>query len=150
MILDALLTFDPAGTPITAGGPSTNVLDLLNPRDMGIGTEPALMLLVLGNAAFAAAGAATLNIQLQGSADNVTWTTYSESSPLTLAQLTSMSQKLWTGALPHRAPAAPLPRYYRLNYVVASGPFTAGALQAYLTTNVDAAPAYPSGFNPAN
>ena len=150
MILDSLLTFDPAGTPITAGGPSTNTLDMLNARDMGIGTEPALMFLVLGNAAFAAAGAATLNIQLQGSADNVNWLTFSESGPLTLAQITSTSQKLWTGALPHRAPVAPLPRYYRLNYVVGTGPFTAGTVQAYMTTNVDAAPSYPSGFNPAN
>lgn len=148
MILDALLTFDPAGTPITTGGPSTNVLDMLNPRDMGIGNEPALYLLVVGNAGFQGAG--TLTIQLQASADNAQWDTYAQSAPITLAQLQSTSQKLWTQPLPHRAPQARLPRYYRLNYAVAGGPFTAGAVQAYMTTNVDAAPSYPSGFNPMN
>lgn len=151
MLLDSQLCFDPAGTAVTATAASTNVLDMVNARDMGIGRK--LQLLVLGNGLFAAAGAATLNIQLQGSPDNATWVTFSETGPLSIAQLNSPSAQnidLMSQDLPGRAPGAPLPRYYRLNYVVTTGPFTAGAMQAYLTLGRDDNIAYPSGFNPAN
>lgn len=36
---------------------------------------------------------------------------------------------------PTEAPAN-IPRFYRLNYVVATGPFTAGTIEAFLTDQV--------------
>lgn len=152
MILDSQLNFDPLGTAITAGGASTNVLDMVNPRDMAIGTP--LKLLIVGSNTFAAAGAATLNIQLQGSPDNATWVTYMETGALSIAQLNSLSAALddidlWGTYVPSRTGV--LPRYYRLNYVVATGPFTAGTVGAWFgLINMDQGAYYPSGFNPAN
>jgi hypothetical protein len=84
MLLDSTQVFDPAGTAITVTASSTNVLDMGVARDMGIGDDP-LVLVVLSDGTFAAAGAATLNIALQGSPDNATWTVYAESSLLTIA-----------------------------------------------------------------
>lgn len=173
MILDSTLQFDPAGTAITASAASTNVLDLgINSgvpnsaagggaRDLGIGDDPALKLLIISNGAFASAdGTATLNIQFQGAPDNGsgapgTYTTYAESGALTITQLNSypggvaQGVKLFRIDVPEREAGSPLPRYYRLNYVVGTENFTAGTVQAYMTTNVDASPAYPSGFSTA-
>jgi hypothetical protein len=133
MFLDSTLAFDPLGTLITVTASSTNILDMDNgPRDMGIGHELRLML--FGNNGFAASGAATLNIQLQGSPDMASWVTYAESGVRSIAQLnagTAQSINLFRLNLPGRIGNV-MPRYYRLNYVVATGPFTAGALGAYL------------------
>ena len=150
MIIDTYSTFDPQGTLITAGGPSTNTLDMqAMGHDMGIG-DP-LRVVVLSNGAFAAAGAATLNIQLQGSPDNATWSTYAESSPLSIAQLNAtaggaVSLYAWNINLP-AAKGAALPRYYRLNYVVGTGPFTAGSVTAWLGEQPDQIVNYPSAVS---
>jgi len=166
-ILDSNLIFDPAGTAITVSAASTNILDMGitngvggNARDMGIGDDPSIRLLIYSNGLFAAAGAATLSIQIQGAPDNGsgapgTWTTYADSDPLSIATLNSFSGSVASGVklfpidLPHREAGAALPRYYRLNYVVATGPFTAGTLQAYLANNRDDSVAYQSGFSTA-
>lgn len=166
-ILDANLIFDPAGTAVTATAVSTNVLDMgitngigSSARDMGIGDDPALKLLILSNGLFAAAGAGTLNIQLQGAPDNGsgapgTYTTYAESGALSIAQLNAFigsvaaGVKLFPIDLPHREAGSAVPRYYRLNYIVATGPFTAGTLQAYMVIWRDDPLSYPSGFSVA-
>ena len=166
-ILDSNLIFDPAGTAITASAASTNILDMGitngiggNVRDMGIGDSPSLTLIILSNGLFAAGGAATLNIQIQGAPDNGsgapgTYTTYAESAPLSIATLnafvgsTAQGVKLFPVDLPVREAGSPLPRFYRLNYVVATGPFTAGTLQAYLAPWREDGVAYQSGFSTA-
>ena len=88
MILDNLLAFDPIATPnnfagVVAGTTvvSQNVLDLHisgipvlanlpGARDIGIGDDPALKLLVQVSTVFTSGGAATLTISLQGATDN--------------------------------------------------------------------------------
>lgn len=137
MLIDGLLQFDPAGTAVTASAASTNVLDLMQARDLGIGDEP-LQLMVVTNGAFAPT-TASLNIQVQGAPDNGsgapgTWTTYAESGALTGTQLNANGNGtvVLPIDLPARAPGAAVPRYLRLNYVVTSGPFTTGTLQAAL------------------
>lgn len=159
MILDSNLTFDPTGTAITATAASTNIIDLVNQRDLGIGDNPALKVLVVPGATFTAGGAATLTIQFQGAPDNGsgapgTYLTYAETAALSIAQLntlaSTMNNDLFPLDVPGRPPGAPLPRFYRLNYVVATGPFTAGTLQAYMLIGRDDIVFYPSGFTVAN
>ena len=146
-ILDKTLEFDPAGTAITATAPSTNVLDMLQARDIGAGYEgmPALTVAVFVQQTFAAAGAATLNIQIQGSTDNATWFTMAESGAIPKGQLTVNSK--WDVVMPNQAPGQPVPRYFRLNYVVATGPFTAGTVQAEMAGVTEEIPQGPTGLN---
>ena len=150
MILDASLVFDPSGTAITASATSTNILDLGTQRDLGIGS-PTLDVEIAIQQAFAAAGAATLNVQVQSSVDNVTWSVLVESSPIPVANLT-LARRLLRLSLPADQPAltAGIGRYVRLNYVVASGPFTAGQVVAALVLDRPSPNTYASGFNAAN
>ncbi|VFS64153.1 Uncharacterised protein [Kluyvera cryocrescens] len=122
MILDKLLMFSEKQA-VTATAASTDVIDL-GPidgtvRDIGVG-EP-LEWFVTTDATATAAGAATVNVNLQTSADNSTWVTLASSGDLALSALTAgkriVSQKVPQGVL----------RYLRLNYVVGTGPLTAGA-----------------------
>lgn len=154
MFLDKLMQFDPAGTAITVTAVSTNVMDLLNARDLSIGPEgPSIDAVVTLGAAFTAAGAATLTVQLQGSTDNNTWTTYAQTDAIPKANLLAAAVIVLSLEAQRSAPhAAGLPRYLRLNYVVATGPFTAGTVEADLVVNAQAnnPPSYPSGIVVAN
>lgn len=132
MILDKLLMFSEAQA-VTASAASADVIDL-GPidgtrRDIGVGYPLEFWATV--NTTAAAAGAATVNIQLQTSPDNSTWTTLSTSGDLALSALTSgkrvMSQKVPQG----------VQRYLRVNYVVGTGPLTAGAFTAGINLDVD-------------
>lgn len=133
MILDKLLMFSEAQA-VTASAASTDVIDL-GPidgtrRDIGVG-EP-LEFWANVNTTAAAAGAATVNIQLQTSADNSTWVTLLDSGSLALAALTAgkrvISAKVPQGVL----------KYLRVNYVVGTGPLTAGAFTSGINLDVDA------------
>jgi|SoimicMinimDraft_15_1059743.scaffolds.fasta_scaffold05538_2 hypothetical protein len=146
MILDGLLLFD-NNSAITASGVSANVLDLLNARDMAPGYD--LPILVQPTANFAASGAGTLQIQVQGSADNSAWTTYAESAVLTLAQLTA-GRNPFQIDLPSPNPGDPLPRYLRLNYLVGTGPMTAGTITAGIILDRQQNIAYRPGIVVAN
>src|ERR1017187_6430316 len=83
MILDSFLQFDNAvSLAIVAGTQvSTNVIDFGGPaipalanlqgaRDMGIGDDPALKLLVQVTTTFTSGGACTVTAALQGATDN--------------------------------------------------------------------------------
>lgn len=138
MTLDKLLMFSEAQA-VTASAASTDVIDL-GPidgtrRDIGVGYP--LELFVNVNTTAAAAGAATVNIQLQTSPDNSNWTTLTSTGDLALSALTSgkrvMSQKVPQG----------VQRYLRVNYVVGTGPLTAGAFTAGINLDVDNNSPYP-------
>lgn len=138
MILDKLLMFSEAQA-VTASAASTDVIDL-GPidgtrRDIGVGYPLEFWATV--NTTAAAAGAATVNIQLQTSPDNSTWTTLTSTGDLALSALTAgkrvMSQKVPQGVL----------RYLRVNYVVGTGPLTAGAFTAGINLDVDNNAPYP-------
>lgn len=151
MILDSKACFDPAASAITVTRASTNIIDLLNAGDYGIaGEDHPLKVSVFGDGLFAAAGAAALDIAVQGAPDNGsgapgTYSTYATLNTLTLAELAN--KMLWLIDLPTRRIGAAFPRFLRLYYTVATGPMTAGSVQAYLNLGVDDAPAYPSGFS---
>lgn len=138
MINDKLLMFSEAQA-VTASAASTDTIDL-GPidgtrRDIGVG-EP-LEYWVTTNTTATAAGAATVNIQLQTSPDNSTWTTLTSSGDLALASLVAgrriVSQKVPQG----------VQRYLRVNYVVGTGPLTAGAFTAGINLDVDGNNHYP-------
>lgn len=147
MLLDSQLAFDPAGSAITVSRASTNVIDLLNAEDLGIGDNPTLKIAVFTDGLFAAAGAGTLQVQFQESVDNATWTTVVESPAYSLAQVNT--QAVFKIDWPHRAPGAALPRYARLNYIVGTGPFTAGSVQSYVMIGRDDLPVYPKNYTAA-
>lgn len=145
MITDKLNMFSGlAGQAVTASAASTDVLDLgplthgNTRRDIGAGEPLYLVVAVL--AAATAAGAATVNFQLQTSDDNATWVTLYDSGAKALADLTAGKQPV----------AVVLPRgvrrYLRLNYSVGTGPLTAGTFWAGLVKDVQDTTYYASGF----
>lgn len=142
MITDKLNTFSNAQL-VTASAASTDVIDLgplthgNTRRDIGAG-EP-IYLVVAMLAAATAAGAATTNIQLQTSDDNATWVTLYDTGALALTDLAA-------GKRPVRV-AVPrgVRRYLRVNYVVGTGPLTAGSFWAGLVKDVQDNTTYASG-----
>ncbi|SAZ49178.1 Uncharacterised protein [Enterobacter kobei] len=132
MILDKLLMFSEAQA-VTAGGASTDVIDLCpidgTRRDIGVGYPLEFWANV--NTTATAAGTATLNVQLQTSPDNSTWTTLYDSGTLALAALTA-GKRLFSAKVP-----AGVQRYLRVNYVVGTGPLTAGAFTSGINLDVD-------------
>jgi hypothetical protein len=141
MIIDGALVF--TGTPgipgsvdsPTASGVSTNIIDLVNMRDLGIGDDPALKLLIQVITAFA--GGTSVDVQLQGAPDNAgvpgTWTTMWDSTAIALVNLTAglyisnVDLPRIFGPTPLQPFIQPLPRFLRLNYVLV-GVFTGGSL----------------------
>ncbi|EQB7353728.1 Bbp16 family capsid cement protein [Enterobacter kobei] len=140
MILDKLLMFSEAQA-VTASAASTDVIDLSpidgTRRDIGVGYPLEFWATV--NTTATAAGAATLNFQLQTSPDNSTWTTLYDSGTLALAALTA-GKRLFSAKVP-----AGVQRYLRVNYVVGTGPLTAGAFTSGINLDVDNnTPYYPT------
>lgn len=174
MILDAnylldgtvsTTTFSVSGSAVTgftAGGvSSTNVIDLVNARDMGIGDAPALKVMVLVTAAFTTTGTAstTMAINVQGAPTNTAgaaWVTYAGFPAYASASLTA-GTKFQMDVPPVNPDSGPLPRYLRLQYVL-GGPgstFSAGSVVSTIVLGADRFPgqagsAYPSGITISN
>jgi hypothetical protein len=132
MILDKLLMFSEAQA-VTVTAASTDVIDL-GPikgtlRDIGVGTPIEFWATV--NTTATAAGAATLDVQLQTSLDNATWVTLFDSGALPLANLVA-GKRLFSTKVPQG-----VLRYLRANFVVATGPLTAGAFTTGMNLDVD-------------
>jgi hypothetical protein len=148
MILDNLLMFDLGqnftGQP-AASYNSSNIIDLHQAglpvlaanqgvRDLGIGDAPALKLLVQVTTAFASAGGATMQVVFQGAADNgagapAAFSAYTSSAILASAALT-LGARIYDIDIPRPPPAAAIPRFYRLVYVVGTAAFTAGVIES--------------------
>lgn len=157
MIIDGALQF--SGTAGTAGSPdvpttgtqqSTNVVDLVNARDMGIGDDPALKLLCVVKTAFTAG--TSLQVQFQGAPDNAgvpgTWTTYAESAAVVEADLLA-GRYLLPMDIPRPPPGVALPRFYRLQYVSAGTHSTGGVYAALVLDRADYV-GYPPGITVPN
>jgi hypothetical protein len=144
MIQDAFLQFSSAQA-ITATAASTNVIDLGLGRDIGIGES--LDVDIRCNTAVTAAGAATVNFQLQ-TADDTGFTVNVQTIVQTDA-IPKASLVLGASIPLHIDRSSPYParRYMRLNYLVGTGPLTAGSFTAGIVKNIqDPAISYPSGF----
>jgi hypothetical protein len=157
-MIDAQLIFDgtlPAtGQAITVTAPSTNVLDFGSNADRGAGMGRNLDFHVQVLENFAAAGAATLQIAAQVSIDNAAWKDLVLSPVMAKADLV-LGAKVFRYAVPFDGlndTALTGWRYLRLNYTVATGPFTAGKVISYLTAGGDrnSHVAYPIGYNTSN
>jgi hypothetical protein len=153
MIIDGLLQFDPPLSAITVTRASINVIDLLNQRDIGDGGSPPMRCYIGVSAAFTAGGAGTLQVQAQGSVDNVTYFTYLESRAFSIAELTPIGRLMefaWpsvpVGTPGTTAIAGAAPRYLRLNYIVATGPMLTGSINAQLVLDAQSTRQYPAGL----
>lgn len=189
MILDGLLCFTGllngasgtvgvAGTrndaPTATAGVSSNVLDLGlvggipasaaggggGARDIGIGDDPAMKLLVQVVVAFVTG--TSLQVSLQGAPDAGSNTpgTYTTmlAGPVVLTAALIPGARLLDDDMPRPVPGQALPRYLQLLYTVAGANYTAGQLQGFLVLDrmdqVEQSNAvmggYPAGITIAN
>ena len=136
--------------PTTGTQQSTNIVDLVNARDMGIGDNPALKLLVTIKTTFSAG--TSLQIQFQGAPDNAgspgTWTTYAESAAVAEADLIA-GRYLLPMDIPRPPPGIALPRFYRLQYVSAGTHGAGGIYGAIVLDRADYV-VYPAGITVPN
>lgn len=177
MILDGLLAFDLAfnAAQVAATYNSGNTLDLgivnglpasaVNgggARDIGIGDDPAMKLLVLVTTTFTSAGAPTFQVAIQGAPDagNNTpgaWTTMLTGSAATLAQCIA-GCRLLDVDVPRQVPGQAIPRYLRLNYIIGAATITAGTVESLIVLDRHDLPlqsnatlgGYPAGITVAN
>ena len=148
--------YDVAGLGV--GNAVTNAFGLQNTsfgEDLGGGgpndASAAQMAVIVGTA-FTAGGAATMTIQLQAAVDTTntgtpgTWSTIVQTDAIPVANLVAGAIPA-SFTIPKRYLGQNFPRFYRLNYVIATGPMTAGTIKyAGLLTGVDDNPSYPSAF----
>jgi hypothetical protein len=176
MILDALLSFSlTAGDVPTVTAVSGNILDLhlatggipvlanlQGARDLGIGDDPALKLLVQVTATFA--GGTSLAVSFQGATDNgsgapnafVTWYTSPVYALATLVQ----GARLMDMDLPRPPAGVAVPRFLQLNYTIVGTMSGGGTLksfivldrmdQMYQSTGNNVMGGYPAGITIAN
>lgn len=159
MILDALQQFSSGQTLVQAVGTvaSTNVLDYgigtaTNPaiptnaqgggvRDMGIGDDPALKLMVQIITAATSGGAGTLQITIQGAPDDGTgapgsFTSWWSSPAYALATLNAGS-RLLDMDFPRPPDGIAVPRFVRLLYTIGTADLTGGTISAYVVLDRD-------------
>lgn len=180
MILDALLAFDNVNTPnnlaqVVGTYNSGNVIDFGGPaipslangqgaRDMGIGDDPTLKMMVLVTTTFTSGGAGTLQVTLQGATDDGTgapaaYSTWWASPVYALATLNAGS-RLYDMDFPRPPDGIAMPRFVRLNYIIGTATMTAGKIAAYIVLDRDDQPyqstdnsiqgGYPPGIAIAN
>ena len=156
MILDALLQFDNAVSLAIAAGTqaSTNVIDLGitsgipssanggGARDIGIGDDPAMKLLVQVSTTFTTGGGAgTLSVTLQGAIDDGTgnpaaFSSWWASPAYGLTSLNAGS-RLLDMDMPRPPDGIAIPRFLRLLYTVAVATMTAGNVSSYIVLDRD-------------
>ncbi len=122
---DRLYVFSDAQA-VTSTADSTNVIDFgVAAVNKGAGTP--LVLEVTVHTAFTATGAATMSVDVQDSADASSYASIGIYKP-TIGKATLIAgYAIYRGPLPHA-----FRRYMKLIYTVATGPMTAGALDAYI------------------
>jgi len=150
MMTDALLQLS-AAQVVTASAVSTNTIDLGQNRDLGPGSDIYAAFTV--DEAAVAAGAATVTFQVISSAAAAL------TSPTVLIQTDAIGKaELTLGRRPIviEIPSSILAaqpigqRYLGVQYVVATGPLTAGKFScALLDSKLDVGKNYPSGFTVA-
>src|SRR5712691_2124677 len=131
MIIDALLQFDSGANLAQVVGTynSTNIIDLhmagipvlaasQGARDIGVGDRPSLKIHALVKTTFASAGAATLQLALQGAPDNGagspgTWSNFALTQAYALATLVA-GARLMDIDMPRPPAGVPFPRFLRM------------------------------------
>lgn len=153
MLMDSQLLFSDAQA-ITTTAASTNVVDLTNARDIGVGTE-LQMLFAVGTAFTTdSTNASTLTISLQGSTNstNSGFVDYVRSPAYTASDLAGSKIVLpvdWPALMRTAAVNQALPRYIRVNYTVGVASWAGGTLTASLLLGRDDNLAYPKNYTNA-
>jgi hypothetical protein len=178
-ILDGLLCFSatpPGDLPTAvASNNSSNIIDLhlsglpvlsnlQGARDMGIGDDPALKLLVEVTATFTSGGAATLQVTLLGATDNgagapAAFSSWWSSPVYALATLVT-GARLLDMDMPRPPAGIAIPRFLKLQWVIGTAVMTGGSIfgaivldrhdQAYQSTGNSVLGGYPAGVTVAN
>jgi len=160
-------------SPTTGTQTSSNQIDLhmsgipvlanlQGARDMGIGDQPALKLLVQVTTTFLTG--TNLNVALQGATDNgsglpAAFSTWYTSPTVATAQLT-VGLRLMDMDVPRPPPGIAIPRFLQLQYVTTGSAMTAGKIrgnivldrydQYYSSTVNSVSGGYPPGIAIAN
>lgn len=150
MITDALLQLS-AAQAVTASAVSTNTLDLGSNRDIGVGET---LYAIFGvDVAALAAGAATVTFQIISSAaaDLSSPTVLASTGAIPKADLTLNRKPIVLALNAADLDAQPIgQRYLGVQYVVGTGPLTAGSFTCFLSNSeVSVGKHYPSGFSVA-
>ena len=114
---------------LTATAASTDYIDLTSAKNLGIGTD--LFLVFSVSTTFTAAGAATLDMVLQGDPSSAAF-----GAAVTLHTFAQIAKATLVAGYTIVTPIpifAAKQRYIRMNYTVGTGPYTAGALRAHIT-----------------
>jgi len=179
MILDSLLSFSlAAGDVPTSTAASGNVIDLGigatattgiplataggGARDIGIGDDPAMKLLVTVTVVFA--GGTSMSVTLQGAVDDgtgipSTWVSWYTTPVYALAGLVA-GARLMDMDMPRPPAGVAVPRFLRLNYTIVGTMSGGGTVKSFLVidrddqmysgTNNAIMGGYPAGINVAN
>jgi len=177
MFLDSLVQLSTAQA-VTATAASTNIYDVTGAGsgnapnmtggmtasgatligfDIGAGDGIAIPELFWNvNTTFTAGGAATMTIQLQAAPDNGsnapgTYVTIVQTGAIPVANLTAGTSGQFQ--IPEISPdmgfGEAMPRFYRVNYLIATGPMTAGTITTNIVLNPSQATKiqnYPSNY----
>lgn len=174
MILDALQQFSTGQdlfTPAAGAIDSTNTLDYGiiagipssanggGARDMGIGDDPALEIMIIAATAFV--GGTSLAVSVQGAPDDGTGApgafTPMANIPAVVTANLDAGQQIGNITVPRPVPGQPMPRFLKLVYTTV-GDFSAGTVTAYVVLDRDdqivgsdgAYSGYPAGIVVAN
>lgn len=140
MLIDKLNTFKSAYAPTSVGTTYSDVLDLGVARDIAGGVTDFLKLLLQVVTAFTSGGSATLQVTVETSPDNSSWTILAQSPAVAVASLIA-GYKFFENGLP-----GPTSRYLRIGFIVGTAAMTAGAITAALVPSLDVQPAYARGY----
>ena len=149
-----ILDLGVAGLPTSASGAGA--------RDIGVGDDPTLKLHIKSIAAITTALSGTLQLVLSGAPDNGSgapgaYTTMWTSAAYTAAQAYAGAD-LANIDVPRVIPGQPLPRFLRLQFIVATGALTGGTIEANIVldrfdqieSTANALSGYPPGVVIAN
>lgn len=146
MIMDKLLLLSNAQA-VTSTAASTDVIDMGVTQNIYPGGELEVYAVV--TTAFTAAGAATMVVTFEGSVDNSAWTVMAQSPAIAVASLVA-GARIVQWSVPGMVAGQSMPRYFRLQYTIATGPMTAGNLTAGINLDVQLDRAYPPGITISN
>lgn len=141
MILDAELQFSNAQA-VTASAASTNIVDLGEPRNIGVGED--LYILINSTVAMTDLGSdSTVTVTLETDSD------VAFGSPTLAAQTVGVfaaTSAAGTKLIAKLQPNAINERYLRVYYTVAGGNLTTGSFDAHIVKDIDAFTAYPDNI----
>jgi len=140
MILDKELIFDDNVAHLTTG-PSTNLVDLSEPRNIGVGEK--LYFVIIVDEAFTDGGSdSTMTITLETD-DNEGFSSAVTAQTIgTFAALAAIGSRL----IALLQPDSINERFLRVNYTVANGDLSTGKFTSFITHTIDAYTAYPDNI----